>query len=192
MPIKCFVMTLTAGTKSVSDVSSGHTCKAPFAQASTNSAQVDGAATCQDPSIGTSDIDQKIRAKWSSLFNFTTRGHVAILAAGVVCAVLSGIVIPITSILFGKLFDSFASYGAADISGDELVSRTSTYAIALAVLGSLSWLLNGLFFMLWIVFGELQAKTARDSLFQGLLYKDMEWFDLQKDGVSALIPRFQT
>ena len=185
-------MALMTWPESVSDVSSVYTCSSPSAQASRNLKRDDEPARCEDINVDQTSTDPQFRARWSSLFYFTRRGHIAVLVAGILFAILSGIVIPITSILFGRLFNYFASYGAAEISGAELVSHTSTYAIALVILGSCSWLLNGIFFMLWIIFGELQAMAAKDCLFQSLLYKEMEWYDLQKDGIRALIPRYQT
>jgi ATP-binding cassette subfamily B (MDR/TAP) protein 1 len=65
-------------------------------------------------------------------------------------------------------------------------------ALALVGLGSASWLLNGGYFMLWLAFGELQAKSVREKLFDGMLEKDMEWYDMRKNGIGALVPRFQT
>ncbi|KAL9611484.1 MAG: hypothetical protein Q9167_003882 [Letrouitia subvulpina] len=62
----------------------------------------------------------------------------------------------------------------------------------MTALGCASGLLNAGFFMLWLAFGELQAKSVRDKLFGGILEKDMEWFDMRKDGVEALIQRVQT
>lgn len=36
-----------------------------------------------------------------------------------------------------------------------------------------------------MLFGELQAKSARERLFDGMLNKDMEWYDKRKAGIDA-------
>lgn len=66
------------------------------------------------------------------------------------------------------------------------------YGLALVGLGSASGLLNAGYFMFWILFGELQAKSARDKLFEGMLEKEMEWYDMRKSGIDTLISRLQT
>ncbi|KAF8541001.1 P-loop containing nucleoside triphosphate hydrolase protein [Trichophaea hybrida] len=61
----------------------------------------------------------------------------------------------------------------------------------LTVLGCASWLLSGAFFATWLWFGELQAKAAREKLFDILIDKDIEWFEERKDGVSAMLSKGQ-
>ena len=129
---------------------------------------------------------------WRSLFAFTTRKHLPVLSLALTLSVASGILVPALAYLLGKLFDCFTKFGAGIYDGSELVKKVSTYSIALTVLGSLSGILNAGYFALWLVFGELQAKCARDRLFEDMLRKDMEWYDMRKDGVEALIQRLQT
>jgi len=47
------------------------------------------------------------------------------------------------------------------------------------------------FWSFWMTFGESQAKSARDWMFEGKLDKGMEWFDVQQDGIGALLIRIQ-
>ena len=90
------------------------------------------------------------------------------------------------------IFDAFTAFGAGTVSGDALSSKVSTNAIYLVALGGASWFLNGTYFMMWLIFGELQAKSARDKLYAGMLEKEMAWYDNRKAGINALIPRTQT
>ena len=129
---------------------------------------------------------------WLQLFAFTSRAHLFPLTLALILSVASGVAVPIVAVLLGKLFDCFTEFGAGNFSGPELVAKVSHWAIALTALGCASGVLNAGYFMLWLSFGELQAKNARDSLFQGMLEKDMEWYDMRKDGVAALIQRLQT
>ncbi len=136
--------------------------------------------------------EQVRRAGWRSLFNFTTKKHGIPLLFALILSVASGIIIPALAIFLGGIFDSFTSFGAGTLSGSGLVKKVSIDGLALVGLGSASWLLNGGYFMLWLAFGELQAKSVRDKLFDGMLEKDMEWYDMRKNGIGALLPRFQT
>ncbi|KAI9816023.1 MAG: hypothetical protein M1827_002015 [Pycnora praestabilis] len=131
-------------------------------------------------------------ANWLSLFNFTTKKHAIPLTCAIILSIASGIIVPALAIFLGKVFDSFTSYGGATLSGSGLVRKVSIDCLALVGLGSASWLLNGGYYMFWLVFGELQAKSVRDRLFDDLLEKDMEWYDMRKSGIGALIPRMQT
>ena len=133
-----------------------------------------------------------VHARWRALFNFTTRAHILPLSVGVLLSIASGIIIPALALFLGRVFDSFTDFGAGRISGSELIKKVSQNAIYIVALGSASWLLNGSYYMFWLIFGELQAKSVRDKLFSGMLQKDMEWYDTRKAGISAMIPRLQT
>lgn len=139
-----------------------------------------------------SEIDGLKRPGWRSLFNFTNKIHLFPLLLALVLSVASGIIIPVLAVFLGKIFGLFTDFGADKISGSELVKKVSVYGIALVGLGSASGLLNAGYFMIWLIFGELQAKSVRDSLFDGMLEKDMEWYDMRKNGVENLISRLQT
>ena len=132
------------------------------------------------------------KAGWLSLFNFTTKAHILPLLIAILLSIASGIVIPALAIFLGKLFNLFTEYGAGKISGTVLVHKISTYDIYMLGLGGASMLFNAGYFGFWLYFGELQAKSARDRLFDGLLEKDMEWFDMRTAGVNTLFSRLQT
>lgn len=128
---------------------------------------------------------------WLSLFHFTSRRHLFPLGVALALSIGSGIIIPALAIILGRIFGLFTSYGATEISGSDLVKKVSIYGIALVGLGAASGLLNASFFMFWLIFGELQAKSVRDKLFDGMLEKDMEWYDMRKSGIDTLISRLQ-
>ena len=145
-----------------------------------------------DREVRQEEDDQIRQAGWFALFNFTQRSHTIIFILAISFSVASGLIIPALAIFLGKVFDPFASFGAGTISGPDLVKKVSTSGIALVGLGSTSGILNALFFGLWLLFGELQAKSARGTLFGAMLEKDLDWYDMRKDGIEALISRQQT
>lgn len=144
------------------------------------------------------DIDeggQNGRSKkpsWRSMLHFTLRIHFIPLVVALILTALSGVIIPAVAIILGKAFDAFAQYGSNKITGPDLVEQISWYAVALTVLGGASGILNGGFFTVWISFGELQAKSAREQLFNEMLEKEIEWYDLRRAGINTLISRLQT
>ena len=133
-----------------------------------------------------------VHARWRSLFAFARRAHTGPLLVALVLSIISGAIMPTLAIFLGWIFDSFTAYGAGTLDGDDLSRKVSTNAIYLVVLGGASWLLNGTYFTFWLVFGELQAKGARDKLFASMLEKEMAWYDMRKAGINAMIPRTQT
>ena len=132
------------------------------------------------------------KSEWKSLFNFSSRQHVPILIVGLILSTAAGITGPALAVFFGKIFDAFSAYGSGAVDGDSLMQKVSKDAIALCVLGCTVWLVKGGYFALWMVFGEMQAKNARDLLFQNLLEKDFEWYEMRTSGIGALLPRLQT
>lgn len=130
-------------------------------------------------------------APWKALFFFTTRQHLVPLTLGVFCAVVAGVSSPAQSVLLGKAFGLFTKYAAGKISGHDLMKQEMRYVYYMLAIGVGSWLVHFFFFALWLAFGELQAKSARDRLFQGLLEKEIAWYDVRKSGIGALIPRLQ-
>jgi ATP-binding cassette subfamily B (MDR/TAP) protein 1 len=59
-------------------------------------------------------------------------------------------------------------------------------------LGIYSWLCSSLYFILFLIFGELQAANARGKLFEGLQEKNQEWFEGQQDGTRTFLSCLQS
>ncbi|KAK4545551.1 hypothetical protein LTR36_002901 [Oleoguttula mirabilis] len=131
-------------------------------------------------------------APWKSLFFFTTKGNLPVLIFGIVWSVIAGAVSPAQSYVTGKIFNGFTSYATGAVDAEKLMQEQKKYILYLVAVAGASWLFHSLQFMFWLAFGELQAKSARDRLFHGLLEKDIEWYDMRKNGIGALLPRLQT
>lgn len=135
---------------------------------------------------------RQLKSKWLSLFNFTIRKHLVPLLSALFLTIGAGILLPVTAIFLGNLFDAFSNFGAEKTTGDQLQERVVNNCIILVALGAATWVLNGGYFTLWVAFGELQAKCVRELLFEDMLRKDLEWFEMRKDGMGAFLPRLQT
>ncbi|KAK2803052.1 hypothetical protein FQN50_007133 [Emmonsiellopsis sp. PD_5] len=131
-------------------------------------------------------------ANWTSLLHFTTRKHGVPLAISLVFSVGAGVMVPMLAVLLGKIFNAFSSFGEGSLTAEQLIHGISVQCLYLLGLGMIIWLLQMGYFTFWIAFGELQAKNARDETFKELLKKDLAWFEMKHDGVTALLPRLQT
>lgn len=58
-------------------------------------------------------------------------------------------------------------------------------------LGTVCWVFNSIFFAGWVVFGELQGRSARERVFAALIGREIGWFEMREDGVGALNAKVQ-
>lgn len=136
--------------------------------------------------------EETTAAPWRALFFFTTRANVPMLVLGILFALVAGVASPAQNFVIGKVFDGFTSYAGGTLSAAQFIEQETKYVLYLVAIAGGSWLFHFLFFTTWLVFGELQGKSARDRLFHGLLEKNIEWYDMRKHGIGALLPRLQT
>ncbi|EMC94702.1 hypothetical protein BAUCODRAFT_124301 [Baudoinia panamericana UAMH 10762] len=129
---------------------------------------------------------------WKALFFFTTSANLPVLICGVICSAIAGAANPVQSFLIGRLFEGFTQYASGAWTTITLMQEQKKHVLYLVAVAGGSWIFHSLEFMLWLTFGELQAKSARDRLFHGLLERDIEWYDMRKNGIGALLPRLQT
>lgn len=128
---------------------------------------------------------------WRALFGFTTTSHIAILISALASAAAAAATLPVFSVIYGLVFGAYSDYGAGRVDGDELLSEVTRLCIIMTGVAAASWVLNSIFFFLFLLFGELQAKSARNRIFSVLIRKDMEWFDLRESGIAAFLPTIQ-
>lgn len=143
-------------------------------------------------SLDRDDTGNNLKPSWRSLFAFTTQKDASNITVALLSTIASSLLKPAAAIFFGNIFSQLTKYGAGDTTVDEAVQQVSKWCAALAILGLAVWLVEGVFLSSWMGFGERQAKAVRERMFTGLLDKDMEWYDLQKDGISTLVIRIQT
>jgi ATP-binding cassette, subfamily B (MDR/TAP), member 1 len=129
---------------------------------------------------------------WKAIFIFTKRGHVLAVIPAMALSAAGGALGPVMAIFLGRFLDAFADFESGKISPDKLMERTLKSVYALLGIGIGNILLEGGLFFAWLSFGEMQAKSVRDDLFQALLQKDLEWFEMRESGVGALLTRLQT
>ena len=128
---------------------------------------------------------------WRLVFSFTTKKHLPILCGALLCAAVAALTVPAQSIMYGLVFDQFAHFGAGKTTSAALLANTSKYCTYMTAIASVNWATNSLHMTLWLMFGELQARRARDETFDQLLTKDIAWYDTRRSGVGALLAKLQ-
>lgn len=129
---------------------------------------------------------------WKVLFGFTTTSHILVLISALASAAVAAAILPIFSILYGLVFGAYSDYGAGKVDGDQLLSQVTRLCLIMTGVAAANWVLNSIFFFLFLLFGELQAKSVRKRIFDVLIRKDIEWFDMRESGIAAFLPTVQT
>lgn len=140
----------------------------------------------------TSSAHKPIRSSFKHLFSFTKWNQAAPLIAAITASVAFAAIKSIYPIFLGKIFNIVSDFGAGCRSGSDTlhdISHWSQILIGLAIVNCLS---GSAFLLLWVIFGELQAKSVRQDVFKSLLSKNISWFDSLDQGISSLLVRIQT
>ncbi|KAI2823032.1 hypothetical protein CBS115989_1742 [Aspergillus niger] len=131
------------------------------------------------------------KPRWMSLFSFTTTKHYPVLIGGFTFTAVSSLSVPIFSVVLGEIFNTFTLFGGGKIAKQDLTPQISTFAVQLVGLGAINWVCNSVYFILFVIFGELQVANARTKLFERLLQKSQEWFETQPDGTRVFLSSLQ-
>lgn len=131
------------------------------------------------------------KATWRHVFAFTERHHTGTLVLAVAAAACAAGVKISNAVFLGKFLDIDTSLGNGTTSPETATANVAFLCLVFTALGVAAWIFNWAFMTAWIIFGELTAKSARETVFTNLLYKDMTWFDSQKEGVSSALSSIQ-
>jgi ATP-binding cassette subfamily B (MDR/TAP) protein 1 len=132
-----------------------------------------------------------LQAGWKALFGFTTKKHLPLLSAAILSASIAAAILPVLAIIYGLIFREYTNYGTGKIDSSALRSGVTRYCLILTGLVSLNWIANSLYFFFFLTFGELQARTARNRIFDALLKKNMAWYDTRETGIAAFLSAIQ-
>jgi ATP-binding cassette, subfamily B (MDR/TAP), member 1 len=133
--------------------------------------------------------ERKPAPSYGGLYRFCTKRDLVILLPAIATSIVSGLLIPAFTILFGRIFDSFASFSSGDISSNELRTQVTQSVLGVIGIGGAAWALGWCHMALWLAFGENIAKHAREAIMTGLMEKSMTWYDGKTvdNGVSGYI-----
>ena len=133
-------------------------------------------------------------ASWLEMFSFpeATGFTFLVVSLALLFTMISGLTIPLMSVLLGSIFDSFALYSGGKLTDTEFTDNVSYTAVRLVLLGVATIVTSGMAAGLWTITGETQAYQARKEVLDGLLMKELDWFDRRKKGVGAIASKTQT
>ncbi|KAK4197373.1 putative ABC transporter expressed in the mitochondrial inner membrane [Triangularia verruculosa] len=132
------------------------------------------------------------RSTFATLFSFTRPKHIPLILLSFFTASLVAAGRTAYAIMLGKIFEIVSKWGAGSLAPDEFVSQISQWSIYFVLLGLGVWLFSSIDIALWVVSGELRARTTRETMFGALLRKTAGWYDLRGEGVWALLVQVQT
>ncbi|XP_004495863.1 ABC transporter B family member 21-like [Cicer arietinum] len=147
---------------------------------------VDDEATASEKSpipIETSGNGEKDREKekektetvpFHKLFSFADSTDILLMAAGTIGAVGNGLGLPIMTLLFGQMIDSFGINQSNTTDVVEQVSKVSLKFVYLAVGSGVAAFLQ---VTCWMVTGERQAARIRGLYLKTILRQDVAFFD---------------
>ncbi|KAH7324371.1 P-loop containing nucleoside triphosphate hydrolase protein [Stachybotrys elegans] len=132
------------------------------------------------------------KLSWRRLFAFTRWSHAVPLSAAILSTLASAALRTYIAVILGNVFDVVADFGSGQVSADEMLADVTRWCTILAALTAANWFANSAFLSSWIIFGEIQAQTARRDVFASLVARDMSWFESAEQGISSLLTRLQT
>jgi ATP-binding cassette subfamily B (MDR/TAP) protein 1 len=132
-----------------------------------------------------------LQAGWKALFGFTTKKHLPILSGALLSAFIAAATLPVFAIIYGLIFRDYTDYGAGKVGSIGLRHRVTRYCLILTGIASLNWMANSFYFFFFLTFGEVQARSARNKIFDALIRKDMAWYDTRETGIAAFLPAIQ-
>ncbi|KAK5657432.1 hypothetical protein OQA88_3004 [Cercophora sp. LCS_1] len=141
---------------------------------------------------GSNDAPVGPKPSFKDLFAFTRRRHIPIMICAIFTAGLVAGARTAYAVLTGKIFETAAHFGSGIITGDEYLSEISRLCGFMCLLGLGTWAASSLDIMLWILTGELRARTAREKLFASFIRKTMTWYDSRENGMSSLMVGINT
>lgn len=132
-----------------------------------------------------------LKVGWKVLFGFTTTRHVPVVLCGLLSTTVAALTMPAFAVLYGLIFGQYTIYGAGLTDSHALMSNMTKYCIILAGICTLNWIANSFQYFCFLTFGELQARSARNRIFDALIKKDMAWFDTRETGTAAVLSTVQ-
>ncbi|XP_042515586.1 ABC transporter B family member 11-like [Macadamia integrifolia] len=149
---------------------SASTSNGPVTQTNENQGKTDAEPTSHK-SKGGKESDQTV--PYSKLFSFADSKDIVLMVVGTIGAIANGSAMPIMTLLFGQMINSFGDTNNTKSVVNE-VSKVSLKFVYLAVGAGVASLLQ---VSCWMVTGERQAARIRNLYLKTILRQDIGFFD---------------
>lgn len=144
-------------------------------------------AAVHENMLSDDDASHTVQGSWMALFGFTTTKHLPALAGALLGAIIAALTLPVFAIVYGFIFRDYTDYAAGTSDSEALVDRITKNCILLCAVVAVNWVSNSVYYFFSLSFGELQARSARDRIFNALMKKDMTWYDTRNIGTAAFL-----
>jgi ATP-binding cassette subfamily B (MDR/TAP) protein 1 len=132
-----------------------------------------------------------LQVGWKALFGFTRKKHLPIFSGALLSALVAAASLPVFAVMYGLIFQKYTDFAAGKIGSAAFRSGVTRYCLILMGVAALNWMANSFYFFFFLTFGELQARSARNRIFDALSRKDMAWYDTRETGTVAFLPAIQ-
>uniref|UniRef100_W5N0E5 ATP-binding cassette sub-family B member 5 n=1 Tax=Lepisosteus oculatus TaxID=7918 RepID=W5N0E5_LEPOC len=136
-----------------------------------------------------------------SLFRYADGWDIVMMILGLICAAAHGVALPLLTVVFGQMTDSFVKSGlplnitgnfSTNISyslqcdklpGIDIEAEMTRNAYYFVGLGAAVLLLSTIHVMMFLLAAARQTRRIRDKYFHAVLHQEMGWFDTHQIGV---------
>ncbi|XP_069683613.1 ATP-dependent translocase ABCB1-like [Periplaneta americana] len=149
-----------------------------------------------------------MKREYFTELRYATCAEKVLTLIGIVCAIGAGVCVPMQMVLFGKMTNSFISFGVYGAYNKQMYSNarskedligyhwveprkvetatvvdlskdTNEFATGMIIVGTVQFFFGTLFIVTLSYAAQVQVLRARIAYFKAILYHEIGWFDLQ-------------
>ncbi|KAJ7530664.1 hypothetical protein O6H91_14G013400 [Diphasiastrum complanatum] len=120
--------------------------------------------------------DSKLTMLFYKLFSFADLLDILLMSVGTTGAIINGMAMPITAILFGHLINAF---GQNAVDPHTTAQKVAKVAVQFLYLGTVALVASFCEVAFWMCTGERQATRIRGKYLKAILRQDITFFDVE-------------
>lgn len=130
---------------------------------------------------------QKVQTlPYSKLYQYANGGDIMLMVLGTLCAMINGASLPLMTIAFGDILDSFVKYqfifNPTQDDKDNLLNSSTRAVLFFVWIGVAAFVASYGQLCFWMMAGERQTKRIRHAYFAAILRQNVAWFDENSTG----------
>ncbi|CAH1758914.1 12613_t:CDS:2 [Entrophospora sp. SA101] len=149
------------------------------------------------------NIDEHKPSYWQ-LYSFASRKDWCIMIFGLIFSAISGAATPSTTIIFGKMVNSFTEFQTGQISGEDFQKTVNSNTLFFVYLAIITFVATYIYMACWVYTGERITRKIREAYLRAILRQNIAYFDklgagevttritsdthLIQDGISEKVP----
>ena len=118
-----------------------------------------------------------VKIGMATLYRYATRVDLMLLAVGSICAIASGAILPVMTVIFGSLQNTFANFFNGTNTYDEFMSSMTDLVLAFVYLGIGEFVTTYVATVVYIYTGEHIAGKIREHYLESCLRQNIGFFD---------------